>query len=277
MHLIFCNLAVWEGEAELLFFDANNYISSIKINIMAKFLNTSGVSYHLEQLINRANEKLVLISPYLKINEKIKQSLEDKNRMKIDIRVVYGKNELHPDENNWLKSMTSIRASFCKDLHAKCYLNENEAIITSMNLYEFSQVNNNEMGIYIEKSNDPDLYKDVYEEVQRLIRFSDEIVVTVEKAKVKENNGQKSDTIQKIEKKSDSVKNGFCIRTGVPIPFSVEKPLSYEAYKAWNKFGDPNYAEKFCHFSGEPSNGETSVSRPILKKNWKKAKETFNL
>jgi phosphatidylserine/phosphatidylglycerophosphate/cardiolipin synthase-like enzyme len=70
---------------------------------------------------------------------------------------------------------------------------------------------------------------------------------------------------------------GFCIRTGVPIPFNVEKPMSYDAYIAWNKFGNPHYAENYCHFSGEPSNGETSVSRPILKKNWKKAQEFFDL
>ena len=149
---------------------------------MAKFLDTTGVSYHLQQLINKANERLVLISPFLKINERIKQSLEDKNRMKIDIRVIYGKNELQPEENNWLKSMTSIRSSFCKDLHAKCYLNESEAIITSMNLYEFSQVNNNEMGIYVVKETDPTLYNEIYEEVKRLIRISDEIIVSVEKA-----------------------------------------------------------------------------------------------
>jgi phosphatidylserine/phosphatidylglycerophosphate/cardiolipin synthase-like enzyme len=152
---------------------------------MAKFLDTTGVSYHLQQLINKADEKLVLISPFLKINDRIKQSLEDKNRMKIDIRVVYGKNELQPEENNWLKSMTSIRSSFCKDLHAKCYLNEKEAIITSMNLYEFSQVNNNEMGIYVSKEEDSQLYKEIFEEVQRLIRISDEIVVSVEKAQTR--------------------------------------------------------------------------------------------
>ena len=61
------------------------------------------------------------------------------------------------------------------------------------------------------------------------------------------------------------------------IPFNVEKPMSYEAFKSWSKYSDPDYAEKFCHFSGEPSNGDTSVSRPILKKNWKKAKEIFDL
>lgn len=232
---------------------------------MAKFLDTTGVSYHLQQLINKANEKLVIISPYLKINERIKQSLEDKNRMKIDIRIVYGKNELHPDENNWLKSMTSIRSSFCKDLHAKCYLNENEAILTSMNLYEFSQVNNNEMGIHVEKVTDPELYKDIYEEAQRLIRISDEIVISVEKAPIKE----KTPVSDK--------KTGFCIRTGIEIPFDVNKPMSYDAFKSWSKYSDPEYPEKYCHFSGESSNGETSVSRPILKKHWKKAKELHNI
>lgn len=246
---------------------------------MAKFLDTTGVSYHLQQLINKASERLILISPYLKINERIKQSLEDKNRLKIDIRVVYGKNELQPDENNWLKSMTSIRSSFCKDLHAKCYLNEHEAIITSMNLYEFSQVNNNEMGIYIEKNNDPELYKDIYEEVQRLIRNSDELVISVEKAPSRDKQLEKAELNQKIEKKStiSQGKSGFCIRTGQPIPFNPEKPLGYEAFKSWNQFGDPNYPEKFCHFSGEPSNGETCVAKPILYKNWKKAKDVHGL
>ena len=236
---------------------------------MAKFLDTTGVSYHLQQLINRANERLVLISPFLKINERIKQSLEI-NRMKIDIRVVYGKNDLQPEENNWLKSMQSIRSSFCKDLHAKCYLNEREAIITSMNLYEFSQVNNNEMGVYIDKETDAALYKDLYEEVQRLIRISDELIVTVEKAEPKKKQEVKS---------SVNAKNGqgFCIRTGVPIAFNIEKPLSLEAYKKWNEYGDADYPEKFCHFSGEPSSGETSLKQPILKKNWKKAKDIYQL
>ena len=108
---------------------------------MAKFLTTSGVTYHLEILVKGAREKLILISPFLKINERIRQMIEDKDRDKIDIRVVYGKNELQPEENNWLKSKTSVRSSFCKNLHAKCFLNESEAVITSMNLYEFSQVN----------------------------------------------------------------------------------------------------------------------------------------
>ncbi|GAH30692.1 unnamed protein product, partial [marine sediment metagenome] len=118
-----------------------------------------------------------MISPYLKINDRIKNSLVDKDRFKIDIRIIYGKKELQSTEHDWLESLDSIRISFIKDLHAKCYLNEREAIVTSMNLYDFSQVNNYEMGIYIEKDKDTALYNDIYQEVTRLIRTSDKITL----------------------------------------------------------------------------------------------------
>lgn len=148
---------------------------------MAKFLNSSGTTYHLEELIKNASDRLIIISPYLKLNERIKELLEDRNRLKIDIRIVYGKNDLHPEEINWLKNLTFIRTSFCKNLHAKCYLNENECIITSLNLYEFSQVNNNEMGVLIYRNEDAKLYADTYEEAQRIIRISDEVRMSLEK------------------------------------------------------------------------------------------------
>jgi hypothetical protein len=70
-----------------------------------------------------------------------------------------------------------------------------------------------------------------------------------------------------------SFEPGFCIRTGEKIQFNPERPLSYQAYKSWSQFGNEDYPEKYCHYSGEPSSGETSVKRPILYKNWKQAKQ----
>lgn len=90
---------------------------------MAKFLNTSATNYFLEELIKNASDRLILISPFLKLNDRIKELLQDKNRLKIDVRIVYGKNELQPEEINWLRELTYVRTSFCKNLHAKCYLN----------------------------------------------------------------------------------------------------------------------------------------------------------
>jgi hypothetical protein len=60
-------------------------------------------------------------------------------------------------------------------------MNEEMCIITSLNLYEFSQVNNNEMGILIQRSEDGQLYKDAYEEAQRIIRISDEVRISLER------------------------------------------------------------------------------------------------
>lgn len=148
---------------------------------MAKFLNTSATNYFLEELIKGAKDRLILISPFLKLNDRIKELLADKNRLKIDVRIVYGKSELEPEEINWLKELTYIRTSFCKNLHAKCYMNEEFCIIASLNLYEFSQVNNNEMGVLIRRADDVDLYKDTYEEAQRIIRVSEEVRISLER------------------------------------------------------------------------------------------------
>jgi hypothetical protein len=148
---------------------------------MAKFLNTSATNYYLEELIKGATDRLILISPYLKLNDRIKELLEDKNRLKIDVRIVYGKSELQPMEISWLNELSFVRTSFCKNLHAKCYINESSCIITSLNLYEFSQVNNNEMGVFVSRDDDPEMYKDTYEEAQRIIRISDEVRVSLQK------------------------------------------------------------------------------------------------
>ncbi|MEZ5336293.1 MAG: phospholipase D family protein [Methanolobus sp.] len=182
---------------------------------MADFLDTSGVTYHLEKLIKNADEKIVLISPYLKINDRIKELIEDKNRMKIHIEVVYGKNELQPDENNWLKSLDFVRTGFCKNLHAKCYLNEKEALVTSMNLYKFSQQNNNEMGIYVSKEDDPKLYEDINTEAKRLFRISEELKVTVEKITHEDN--LTNDSSKEIV--------GFCIRCNNKIESQPYGPI----------------------------------------------------
>lgn len=161
---------------------------------MAKFLNTSATNYYLEELIKQTRERLIIISPFLKFNDRIKELLADKDRMKIDVRLVYGKSELAPQEINWLRSLEFVRTSFCQNLHAKCYVNEQAAIITSMNLYDFSQVNNNEMGVYIQREAEPDLYRETYDEAQRLIRVSEQIRLSAEKIVETEEEEQEEET-----------------------------------------------------------------------------------
>ena len=169
---------------------------------MAKFLNTTGVSYHLEELIKNTKDRLILISPYLQFHKRVKDHLENLNIQKRDIRIIYRENKLQVAESNWLETQIGIRTSLCNSLHAKCYLNENEAIVTSMNLYSFSQQNNDEMGIHVTKQKDPDLYNDIYQEVQRLLTISEEIRISVKKVD-KEVEKQSEKTVSEIVNSKD--------------------------------------------------------------------------
>lgn len=221
---------------------------------MAKFLVTKGISHYLEELVKTAKERLVFISPYIKVDKKLKELIEEQNRLKLDIRIVYGKSELQNDEVAWLKSMRSVRLSFCQDLHAKCYLNENAAIITSMNLYEFSEINNNEMGIYVLKSDDPTLYEDIYTEAKRLVRIGVEMEHS--------GNGKSAGAVKENPPTTVTQANhGFCIRCRTEIHLDMDKPYCGKCFSVWARFGNPHYDENHCHACG--SKAKTSLAKPL--------------
>ena len=239
---------------------------------MAKFLTTrKGVS-EIEDLIKGAGEKLILISPYLKLSKDFKELLTYRNNNDKVTTIVFGKQELSPDEMKTLQGLRFVILKYNQDLHAKCYVNEEKMVVTSMNLYEFSMANNKEMGVLIDKTDPADthLFEDAMKEVDFILQTSQRF----EFGAPKQPSAAKSPIIQ--EKTSKNA-GGFCIRTGVKMEFNVKRPLSPKAYKEWNEYANPDYKEKYCHFSGELSNGETSVNRPILKKNWQKAKEMYDL
>lgn len=114
------------------------------------------------------------------------------------LRIVFGKAELQPEDIAWLRNLEFVRTSYCKHLHAKCYLSEQGCIITSMNLYEFSQINNNEMGILVFKNQDSELYKDAFEEAQRIVRISEEFRLTAEKVERQDEEIETPETFDKL-------------------------------------------------------------------------------
>jgi len=238
---------------------------------MAKFINTRKAVSEIEDLIRNAGERLILISPYLRLSKDFRELLSYRNNKDKITTVIFGKQELNPDEMKFLQNLRFVILKYNEDLHAKCYVNDDKMIITSLNLYGFSMANNKEMGVLIDKNDNADiqLFNDAMEEVRFIEETSQRFEFNVSKS---------VSSKQADNKNSSQVKqNGYCIRTGVEIPFNIEKPFSSEAYKKWKEFSNKDYPEKFCHFSGEPSNGETSFSKPILSKNWKKAKEIFGI
>lgn len=235
---------------------------------MAKFLTTTGISYHIEQLIKNALERLVIISPYLRVNPRFKSLLEDKARTKIDIRIAYGKSDLQPEEINWINNLPGIRTTFLKDLHAKCYLNEREAIVTSMNLYDFSETRNEEMGIYVTKEEDPDLYNEIYREVQELLRKGQEVRLTMHEVPHKEGRETtKEETLRKVPS------GGFCIRCKTAIPLNPLRPFCSACFAKWNTYKNVDYEEKYCHICG--TDNKSTMMKPTCYKCYKTYKDSL--
>ncbi len=198
---------------------------------MAKFLNTTGISYHLEELIKNTQDRLILISPYLQFHKRIKDHIHNLNIQKKDIRIVYRENKLQVEESNWLEEQIGVRTSILNSLHAKCYINEKEAIVTSMNLYSFSQQNNDEMGILIDKDNDAELYKQILNEVNRILTVSEEIRVSVKKVSSEKKTNQKSYNSKKYTTKEISQETGVSSRK--INSFLTESKFMYKKGDDW--------------------------------------------
>lgn len=135
---------------------------------MAKFLTTSGNSYYIEQIVLNAEGSFTIVTPYLSLSQTLLDRLRDADKQGIKMSLIYGKDELNEKNKNSLKDLDNLEVFFCRNLHAKCYHNERLLVISSMNLYEFSEKNNREMGILIEKNVDNEIYNDTLKEISSI-------------------------------------------------------------------------------------------------------------
>ena len=126
---------------------------------MAEFLTTNGISYQIENIIIDAKSKLFLVSPFLQLSKTLFERLKDASNKGVKIKIIYGKDDLKPNEKNSLAELTNVELYYFQNLHAKSYFNEFKMVITSMNMYEFSEKNNREMGVLIDAVNDKLLYE----------------------------------------------------------------------------------------------------------------------
>jgi len=245
-------------------------MSNWKAIKMVEFLETNGISAALTELIKNTDDKLFLISPYLQIADRLRLLIKEKDsRNIIDIKVVFRTDKLKAEEMSFLQELNNVKVLSCDNLHAKCYLNENTAIITSMNLYQHSQQNNWEMGIKIEKNTDLELYENIFEEVKLIISSSQPTAYSIKKIE-KDVRVRSKNTRATSKKLKENINNGFCIRCGMNLKLNPEKPLCFNCYKSWEKYGDSGYKEKFCHVCGKEST--CTVEKPVCYTCYKKAK-----
>ena len=245
---------------------------------MADFLNTQDVSSALNKIIQNAKERLVIISPYLQVSHHIQDLLAD---TRVPIVLVCRQPRQPKDERQLqqaceqLEKLPEVKVLSLEYLHAKCYMNEEQAILTSMNLYEFSQQNSKEMGLLVSRDQESQLYEEIRKEADRFIRISQ---VILEVAKPKPAPAAKTRPAPKAapSKPAPSIgipTSAFCIRDKVAIPTDPQKPYCDRCFRSWNRFKNPEYAEEYCHLCGNEN--DSTMEKPACRSCYRKYKDVL--
>ena len=239
---------------------------------MAKFSTTNGVSDALDTLVKNSSKLLIFISPYLQISTNLRSLIKqaDKRRPAIDIKVVCRKDsKWSPDDITFLQSLDNVRIKSIDGLHAKIYLNESTAIVTSMNLYMHSQQSNKEVGLIFDAVQDKEMYDQILLEVNSLFDEADKLQYKVTLEKEQPKPVKPEPTKEKPLIRPSSEKNiGYCIRCHAQMELNPDTPLCSKCLPIWAKYSNEEYSEKYCHACGKES--KQSVGKPICYSCYKK-------
>lgn len=122
---------------------------------MSEFLKGNHLNSKLDEILEHAETNLFIISPFIKFHARVKEILNTKkSNDKLQIVIVFGKNEdrkyrsFEKEDFEYLSEFPNVIIKYEPRLHAKYYANESATLLSSMNLYEYSQNNNIEFGIY---------------------------------------------------------------------------------------------------------------------------------
>ncbi|MEX2110731.1 MAG: phospholipase D family protein [Gemmatimonadaceae bacterium] len=228
---------------------------------MAEFLTTHGTAFQIENVIVGAKKRLTLISPFLKLSKTLAERLQDAARRSVRITIVFGKKDLEREQEDLLAALTGARLFFLPNLHAKCYFNEDRMVITSMNMYEFSEKHNREMGVLLE-AGDP-AYVEALREVHSIISASEPLSVAPAAPPRRRSYSQTETFPMRVSSRAYRRNSGVCIRCQASIRRDPARPLCAVCYEVWSAYQNADYQEQWCHFCGR-SEG-TSVNRPLCR------------
>jgi hypothetical protein len=200
-------------------------------------------------IIETAKRYCFIVTPFLNIQywdqlaRRLKEFSDSKKRMLFILAQVNENNQkdddkLKKDRENIEKIKQKLNNEynfdlyFVKNLHAKIYLNENEVLITSMNLQESSANNNHEIGCLIK---DPAIALEIVNNVifKQILRGEKEPHVK----------GMWSDWLRNGQFLDDNI--GYCIKCKSPISFNQNTPLCGKCYD-----NNADGINKFCHKCG---------------------------
>lgn len=253
---------------------------------MAKFLTTRSTTSEIEKIINNANKSVVLITPFVRIPDSLFQNIITADKRDVRITLIYGKKRLKRDVYEQLEQLKNLKLYYLENLHAKCYFNEQCMVITSLNLYDFSEQANREMGVLVTRQDDKDVFTEAVREAQMIMSLAssqdlrhriDEqsLTQTTDKVKTtpKEAKGELGSAFLRgfsdILLDAVGLGKGHCIGCKTRIKYDEYRPYCPDCFKQWSK--NKRQRASYCHSCGRVAT--TSINKPVCHFCWEKTIE----
>lgn len=138
-----------------------------------KLIKPSEISARILTLLDESDERIIIISPYMKISKWYKLINKIKKVKAKGIHIeIYVRDD--PENIATYRDLENLSLEYKKipHLHSKLYLNERNGIVTSMNLLLSSEINSLEIGYATET---PTEYNDLLHFFHRYIRIDESV------------------------------------------------------------------------------------------------------
>lgn len=215
-----------------------------------KILTNSNIVYgEIEKIVENSNEFVYLVSPYIEFEiknhnsyEKFKKAIEIAIKKNVKVNFIsrlpdeYFKGDPEEILNPFITKGCDLY--LVPNLHSKIYCNESKALITSMNMYLHSVINNEEIGVKVSKKHELKEYENIVYYIEKLILKSNKSKET--KVEIQ---------LEILDSEKPKEVNGFCIVCQKEVPFNRQKPVCYDCFIDLKKFY-PIHG-KFCHKCGK--------------------------
>ena len=234
---------------------------------MPRPIGTRDSAIGLSEIIDSAKSTVVLVSPYVQLSYTHKRKLSEASEKGKQILLVCRKNELYPNQLQELARIQNLKLLDHANVHAKCYFNESQLMITSLNFYNHSMQNNVELGTWFDNTESQEKFSRALSDAISALNIPE---LNLELAKV----FGKSDTRKKFDRKTFEKtyelfafqplrdEKGFCIRCASQLHYmNGNYPLCSDCFVEWSREYDFLAPEKCCHWCGTVK--ATSKAKPL--------------
>lgn len=231
-----------------------------------KLINTEDTISRLLGLIREAQERVLLVSPYITLGaeDRVGRAVREALGRKVRVSIVVRQDEQTPLKEAWLDAMrphveAGLQLHSVPGLHAKLYRSESTVLITSLNLLGSSFLNTIEVGLW---ARDPLAVREVDAFIKReIVPHARPIVPgargrTAPAPRERERRGRQA----RVEPDDDE---GCCIRCGEDIPFEPSRPYCRDCFAEWAEWENEDYEDEYCHACGDGY--PATMARPLCR------------